>query len=167
MIIIKIYIIIFESCTLCGYFAPHFASCPQVTFPLSHFASHPDDINEDNKKRAPLLGARLLKRGWRTHLKPTPEMKAFHSPPSTGGVFWGGIRPLLQSIAHDPTEHWFRPYGALLPMIQSTALYTYGVLLPRVQSTAPEGREDCSTTWENSKYRSIIDRKRAVSSFFT
>ena len=52
--------------------------------------------------------------------------------------------PTIRSIDLVHTEHCSRPKRALLPTLQSTALYTYGVLLPMIQSTAPYGTEHCS-----------------------
>jgi hypothetical protein len=52
--------------------------------------------------------------------------------------------PTIRSIDLVHREHCSRPKRALLPTLQSTALYTYGVLLPMIQSTAPYGTEHCS-----------------------
>ena len=52
--------------------------------------------------------------------------------------------PTIRSIDLVHPEHCSRPKRALLPTLQSTALYTYGALLPMVQSTAPYGTEHCS-----------------------
>ena len=66
------------------------------------------------------------------------------SSPEEGTTRCGALLPTKESTILDPTEQWFRPYGAPLWTIQNTSLYICGGMLRNLQRIAPLPTEHCS-----------------------